>query len=405
MKILLYCPDLDGHRQVYASVLARLFLEMGHRVLVMALRLEKLDRWPYLANLAEEVGFLKIGPQEATVEVLVAAQAEQQVDLTVFVDGDGWLGEFARLASGGAPKLLGRNWALFIILYRWMPGEDVDTGKPIAPKGYLRRMVSSLKAVVRNGKPGLRPSAETLAHLFDKHFVPGEILERIFVLDERIVNRTPKHFSWFPDIYEEFFYPGGNSDPEQEQRHAEPFQAFLDAKKDKRKLLVFGSNLPHKRMDRLLWLAENDPESVLIHCGTFKREWASAAELQQYQRLLGQGKVYAFGEFVTARKIIDQCFGAIDYFVSARDFIGSSGTVLMALARGKPVITHDKGLEGFRTLRFGLGFTFRHSDLESLKAAWERAAQHPPGSFQENIDRFMRSFGPEKLKSCFSTEH
>ena len=75
-----------------------------------------------------------------------------------------------------------------------------------------------------------------------------------------------------------------------------------------------------------------------------------------------------------------------------RTHLGSSGVMLQALEARRPVLVPDVGLMAERTVRHGLGLTYRHGDYDDLRRQYRRLRAQGPVAYQENIACFLRYF-------------
>ena len=109
-------------------------LENRERVTLLDTRTVSSTGTPHLS--AEEIGDL---------------QRRVGADVTLFIEADKSNDEFLRIIDGSAPKLQGRNLAIFARTAEWYPGEDSFTGEKVSLFGpTIRRTLGNAKRAIFN---------------------------------------------------------------------------------------------------------------------------------------------------------------------------------------------------------------------------------------------------------------
>ena len=123
VNLLFYSPQMTGHPQVYCRVLADLFAEEGHSIVIAGAgaAAEWPATWPDLAPLIghPRIQFVRVQSRSATGQPALSAedlrtlQEDFRIDSTLWIDANAWAGELVRLAEKQAPRLRGRTVGIF----------------------------------------------------------------------------------------------------------------------------------------------------------------------------------------------------------------------------------------------------------------------------------------------------
>jgi glycosyltransferase involved in cell wall biosynthesis len=407
MSILLYAPDLTGHPQVYCRVIARALLDAGHSVAIASAADEAdwRSRWPTLRPLADEDRVRCVDVRKTTgssgnltAEQLVQVQKECGADSTLFIDADSFSAQFRRIANGEAPRLRGRICAIFSGASEWCTGEDPYTGEReplIGPT--LRRTLGRVKRA-------LFARRKSVGYFYEHVLIRRRTVDALIVKDERIPQRFGPPVHWMPEIYRVFDVISGERRLADWDRFAEPIQRYIQQAGADHVLLYFGTGAWYKGYDWFLRLAQQVPGTFALHAGAPDRRegipYGCDVEAVR-QDLLRQGRLFETQAFMESGDLIELLFSSVARFVSTHRLTLSSGTALQALEMGKPVLTPDAGLVGWRTREFHLGTTYAYGDIDDLARKW---AAFPCGSRDANpqaIRAFMKRFSREKTERFF----
>jgi glycosyltransferase involved in cell wall biosynthesis len=404
MRVLLFAPMFYGHPVVYCRVYSKILLVHGCTVVLASFGLASfsLDSWPEVAEIAEsrfEVadlgGVISPAAGPLTAEELIAVQKAHKIDVTVFMHADYFRDQFLRIAEGAAPALHGRNVGIFSLTARWFPGEDNVTGKPvswIAPT--LRTSLGNLKRKVFDYK-------KSDAYFFEHALIGRRVLDTLLVKDERVSRAFASPVHWMPEIYKVFDEQITDKGRKQFEAVSERYESFRKQSADKEVLLYFGNAAWYKGYDYALALALRDPSVAFVHCGApdlgdGKYEFdlvAMKAELQ------AQGRFFETAEFLDSQELIEYFFASARRVVSTHRLAGTSGTMLQAVECGKPLLTPDSGLLGWRTKTYKLGSTYAHGDLDDMSRKW-REFDPERFDFRPSLAAFIARFSQEKLEQC-----
>jgi len=404
MRVLLFSPMFYGHPVVYCRVYSKILLDHGCTVVLASFGLAsfRLEDWPEIAGIAESKfeivdlgGDISPAAGPLTAEELVTLQKARRIDATVFIHADYFRNEFLRIANRSAPALYGRNVGIFSLTARWYPGEDNLTGKPvswIAPA--LRTSLGNLKRKVFERK-------ESDAYFFENALIGQQVLDTLLVKDERVSRAFPSPVHWMPEIYKVFDEQITDKGTRQFEAVAERYENFRTQTADKEVLLYFGNAAWYKGYDYALALALRDPSVAFVQggapdLGDGKYELDVAAMRSTLQ---AQGRFFETAEFLYSQELIEYFFTSARRVVSTHRLAGTSGTMLQAIECGKPILTPDSGLLGWRTKTYKLGSTYAHGDLEDMSRKW-RGLSVEPSALQTDLAAFIDQFSQEKLAQC-----
>ncbi len=414
MRVLLYAPELQGHPQVYCRVIGDILLEAGHEV-VIASGVDEDDwaaRWrdlrPFAENSRVRVVDTRRWAQRAgnvrlRAEELAGLQRDLAVDSSLLIDYDRYLMvECRRIAAGEAPRLHGRNAAIFSDTCEWFPGENPYTGE-------RRRWVGpSIRKTLSVWKRALVNRTESIRYFYEEVLLTRRPMDSIIVKDERVAERYGPPVYWMPEIYKVFGARTGEKRMGDWDALANPIRRYVEQAGPSNVLLFFGTGAWYKGYDLFLRLAEIEPSIHALHAGASER--SEAGKQMGFDtpairtRLLEQKRLFETNAYVESEDLVNLVFSRIERFVSTHRLTLSSGTMLQALDAGKPVLTPGTGLVGHRTLRYNLGMTYRYMDDQDLAAKWRQFRDQPPGAYASSIADFMDRFSRAEVARFFLSQ-
>ncbi len=409
MNILLYAPDLAGHPKVYCRVISRALLDAGHAVFILSPSGKRDWRSQYgpLRPLADEMRVTDVDvrqhtgglPAVLTVEQMRVIQTEHHVDSTLFIEGDKWATQFRRIAAGNATKLRGRVCAICDRATEWYPGEDPYTGKTEPLIG------PTIRQTVGRIRRRLLHSAQTPRYYYENVLLRSRVVDALIVKDERIAARYGSLVSWMPEIYKVFDTTEDERRGRDWEQFSEPIRAFVARAGADNVLLYFGTGAWYKGYDWFLRLALNDADIFAIHAGAPDRRevgkpYAIDVDTARNE-LLRQGRLFETNAFVESMDLVDLVFASIARFVSTHRLTLSSGTALQALEQGKPVLTPDAGLVGWRTRKFKLGLNYPYASEDGLLEVWSRFREGTFDTSPGSIETFMQRFSRQATEGYF----
>lgn len=406
MNLLFYSPQMTGHPQVYCRVLADLFAEEGHSIVIAGAgdTAEWPKAWPDLVPLIghPRVQFVRVqsrsatGRPDLTAEELRTLQEDFRIDSTLWIDANAWAGELLRIAENHALRLRGRTVGIFARTSGWYPRENDYGGAPEPLiSGGPRASLARLKNLAWPGRG-------TQAHLFRTVLLKHRVLDAVVVKDERVSERLGPPIHWMPEIFRVF----GADEARVPVAEAMPraMREYIERSGSSNVLLYFGTGAFYKGYDVFLRLAEMDPTTFALHAGAPLRDvdrGRMQIEVDAVRaRLQREGRLFETGTFVQDG-LVGALFHAVDRFVSTHRLTLSSGTMLQALAAGKPVLTPSTGNVGYRTRKFDLGMTYRYGDSDDLCEQWIRFRKTPVEQYQPAIRAYMARYSQAAVAQTF----
>lgn len=351
MKVLVYEPATGGHHLVFLRYIVEDLLAAGHRV---ALAVEY-GSAPS-ARLSGALGLLA-GRCEWVplrngagrwlhgwkLDAVVHAQAKARADVVFLCCFDELSSALFRRTALGVPppaSLAGRVTGIFV-----------------------RPRVADTRA----GKPaGLKFRG------FQK-LAASRWFTRLFTLDETLPSalRPGLQSNRFPVLPDPWSGDFGIGRAQAREKLGLPADAFL--------FLHYGTSSRRKGFGTLLKAVEAlppDGRGALVAAGRVsERESPDQALLQP---LVDSGRVKLFNRYIEDSEE-PLFFRACDAVILAYEgHYGSSNVQSRAAAAGRPVISSDEGLVGWRTQQHQLGLTFPAGDATALAAAILRARDASP---------------------------
>lgn len=409
MNILVYSPGLAGHLQVYCRVITRALLDDGHRVTIAAPASisDWKSLWPVLRPLADEeyIRCVDIRPITGSMEGDLSAEQMIQVqkhcssDVTLFTHADSFESQFRRIAFGKTPRLRGRVVAIFARTSEWCPGENAYTGEREPVVGpTLRLSLSRLKKAVFERRNSRR-------YFFEQVLLKRHTVDALVVKDERI----PEHYGppvfWMPEIFRVFDIQPEERRGADWERFAEPISHAFERAGGGNVLLYFGTGAWYKGYDLFLRLARSDLTVFALHAGAPGRVESGKCHVcdieSTRQELLRQGRLLETRTFVESDDLIRLLFSSVERYISTHRLTLSSGTALQALEMGKPILTPDTGLLGWRTRHYGLGMSYRYQDSDDLLQQFNEFRRRPLSPYVSSIKSAADRFGRQAVERFF----
>lgn len=389
--VLLYCPNIGGHRPIYSAKFIDYYRRNGYEVYYAYCGIEvDFKRRIYedfesrfLESFKEDEGVHmvclrdQIGRDTDELALIVELQEKFMPTLTIFVDGDVLLNTFKQQALPGKPRLLGKNYAVFIMIdfiYRDM----------------------SLTCLLR--EPKKRPQVAHL--LFHKYYFKYlDLLDGALVSDENLVRecRPSKHIPMGDVIH----YPLPPDDHVQKNKFFSKviaeYDEFLLRNPGKDVILQFGELEERKGYDFLLRLVAENPDMVLVRAGrtkpSYRIKWES---LLRREQLLLEGRLFEVDIFIDSQDLIDKLFGSIKYFLFAyKNHFRTSIMMALALSYDNPVMVPGLGLMKWRMNQHKCGVIYDHNSYESFAKEFT--------TFRVNYQNYLENTR-KYYQECFSDE-
>lgn len=410
-KILLYSPDVIGHPRVYCRVIADALMDADCELVVAmgftdAVGLDQSpDLWPLKSRarttLLDTRTFSNVALPNLKAEELLKLQTAHNIDVTLFIEGDKSNQEFTRIASGEAPRLHGRNIAIFANTAEWFPGEDSFTGERktvVAPT--LRTTLGNVKRAFfnRNQRP---------KYFYEQIIIGAGVLDEVWVKDERLSSWHGPPVYWMPEISR----PPATDETAEETAEFRVRQSELDCflaiNVGREPVLYFGDAAYYKGYDLFLEFIAANPFTCAIHPGrTFNQHERShfRSDVDALRtRLRAEGRLYETNAYVHTQRLKALFFGVIRVYITTHRLALSSSTMIQALEFGKPVLVPDRGLIGYRARINQVGGVYRYEDMEDLGRRAEALWHSDLGHFADPIARLYARFSDDAIRTFFTT--
>ena len=349
-KILIYAPNIGGHRQVYCNVITHWALESKMDVILCIG-----NDWcrggntisqdsPYIDlymtnNNVDFINASQKPPHKSDSEYLFDLENDIKPDLIFVISGD----EF--------------NHSLYSFM------KDLIVSKKHSSK-WVGIFISCFYY------PDL---ANWLKQRVQKLMLKQKLkyFDKTYWLDEYFVNNTNiQNKFWLPDISKSFNVAANNDDAEFELLCPQ-IDNFLINNKGKDVLLFFGRDFNRKGFDFIIELALEDEQFVVLRAGDPLENMDESQEIMEKMSILEKnGRLLNIPKFIKNPIIISKLFQATNYILLPyRDHYSSSGVMLQAIEFQKPVVVPNIGLMGKRVFENHLGITYKHKKYDEFKKA------------------------------------
>ena len=360
-RAMVYSPNVGGHRPLYSKKLVDALRNLGvQEIYFVYAGLQKgaggafvpLES-PHLkamdqagVHMVDVADRFKSGIGE--LAFITGLQREHDIDYTLFVDGDALIGAFTRQLVPGAPKLIGRNCAVFILsefFHRgslsWRQARHPKRREELKHKYfhvYLLRHMDLLDGALFSDECFVRAAKS------------GKFLHLPEVGHARI---PPDHDERKNRFFDEI-----------ERRYLE----FLGRNKGKDVILAFGDLEMRKGFDYLLRLVKENPDLVLARIGrvkpSYRKTWEETLDLEQ---LAVEDRFFEVSHYINGQQLIDTLFNSVNYLLLPyKNHFRTSSVMIQALSYARPVLVPHVGLPRYRVERNRLGRFFRHLDYEDF---------------------------------------
>lgn len=367
-RALVYSPNLGGHRHIYSKKVIDALTDAGLEVTFAFCgiqtdgkrRIFEPMNSPHVDALRQQSGVTMLDVSDrfpkdgGELAFIVNLQREHAIDYTLFIDGDALIPEFMAQLKPGAPRLLGRNYAIFIL------SEFFHIG--------------SLRwRQFRN--PKRRPFLKARAfHQFAfKHL---DLLDGGLYSDECLVDslRSPKCLH-LPEVGHTPVAP--SDDPAVQMFFGgvrERYAEFLARHPGKEVVLCFGDLEARKGFDFLVRLVADRPNLVLVRIGRIKpsyhHDWQTVL---RREKILFEDRLFEFEHYINDQALMDVLFQSIDYLLLPyKTYYRTSSVMIQALSYGKPLLVSHVGLMRHRVEKNNLGRFFRDCNYDNFAEEFEK---------------------------------
>ena len=404
-NILLYSPDVVGHPRVYCRVIADALLDQSCWIFIAMGFSDEYplidcdDITPLICN--EKIKIIDLREYSHTcsgslsVEEIILLQTKLNIDTTVFIEADKSKEQFKDIARGIAPELVGRNIGIFAGTSEWLTDENSYDGSPI------NIIVPSFRTTLGNIKRALFNRRESAAYFFENQIIGKNILQEIWVKDERIADKVSQLVFWMPEISRAI--DGVELANHKSEIHK--LNQYLQTNNQLEPVLYFGDAAYYKGYDLFLKFIELNQNVCAVHAGrTYDEQQLSYFQYDVKKirmDLINQGRLFETNEYVHSQKLKELYFSVGKIYLTTHRLTLSSSTMIQALELGIPVLVPNRGLIGHRVINNNLGLVYEYENIEDLSTKANEMWNSNLNKYTESIQQFWGRFSDETIKKFF----
>ncbi len=357
-KVLIFCPDISGHRQVYSCVLAQWLLEQGAEVLLISGKNE--DDFPLtiistLSSRNSNFQYIELNAissllqaQRSLVDILVGIEKSWEPTLTLFPTGD----EIRSPLKGlGNVKNNSKQICRVAIFIRntWFYRKKTFGDYLVSP--------------IKNGRHFLWRIKESV--WFKKKLWKELGINFAYYINPEFKSHATDRFFYIPDIYKAWgFYEDQNS--EDVSKLSADYSDFLSINREKDVVLYYGGRAARRGYDVLLSLSLRNTDTVFVDCGRDTSDSDYKEDINVLAATLDkEGRLFKRDiPFMLENEFVGMLFNSVKYILLPySEHYGSSGILLQAMEHGKPVVTPDIGQMRYWVENYKIGLTYKHNNL------------------------------------------
>lgn len=386
-QALIYSPDLDGHRQVYALVMATVLHELGFRIYLACDTKQIINNTFYIDKIKEisDVSFIDLsrydtGGYRITFDELVQLQTALKVDLTVFAEADPHIPLFSSKIFQRRFKARGRLVGIFMRPFYF----------------YRHRSILSTLRFLKDIPSRWRKDERFFYDFILKQF---SIFDEVLSIDENFVSHH-KQFTWLPDVFQQYADFILQDENRKQRQWVEKLTDFINVNSKHFHIFYFGTAAARRGYDILLNLAL-EYDACFIHYGLKGENQKFVYDTNPIRSVLSEtGRLFETNEYIIDPTTIKHFFKSASLMLFPyRKFYGSSGVMLQALGCRVPVLSPNFGIMGHRVKKYGLGITYDEANENDMKAKFELFRNQDPKSYEMNIKNYMSFQTIDQLKN------
>lgn len=404
--VLIFCPNIDGHRQIYCSVLTRFFIKSGKRVLIAAGssgQYSSIENEAHiLKNLMEkhsnDVKLLDLHNTKNTHkihgywnEMVQKLEAESAVNLTIFPTGDELKFSLENLGYPINPDI--KRVAIFI-RYDWLyPGYLHKYNKENQDLKYSNNLQR-----IKNKCREFRDKRKRRNFLLEDVW-KSLGLDSILCTNPDFMERyADKRFIYLPEIYRDWddILSEDNMTIRKYLDKWDNFYAGLDGK---RILFYYGGWSARRGYDLLLRLAIEDERSVFVSYSRPSIDDNFEFNIDEMKRQLEyENRIFeAVIPFLPHNILIDKLFNSIDFLILPyRYWHGLSGVLIQSTEYKKPVMVPAVGYMNSIVNQYNIGLTYSPCDFAELKKCYNQMCDCFQ-DYSERVQNFSKGYGKQSL--------
>jgi glycosyltransferase involved in cell wall biosynthesis len=387
-RLLIFCPDIDGHRQNYCYVIGSWFARHGYSV--------RLAASPRGTTPLKDEALLGAMDEQWGVELVEVDEAARKGE-----EVGGFVADVLRLERESRP-----TWTLF------PAGEEME--RPLLGLGEASSPESPHRAAVfvhmRHIYPPVRPpgisALRWMYHRYCRYPVRRHQINRwyhasvwpklgltmAFSPNGEFIGRYPcDRFFYLPDIYRAH----GSQvkvDGSYISLLCSEYAHFMRQHPGKHVILYFGARQARRGYDELLHLAHSEKDTVFASCvrgGVGERFVHDVPALRE--ALAQEGRIHEVETpFLPDNAFTDMLFSSTSFvLLPYPNYVGLSGVLLQALSYGKPVAVSDLGYMASLVKRNNIGLCFRNGDRNDFVRVYRTLCRMAP-AYIERARLFAR---------------
>jgi glycosyltransferase involved in cell wall biosynthesis len=362
-RVLIICPNTNGHRQNYLYVISRIFKERDYEVvcaLPRKVRVNQSDSQSVLTktiNEATEVivlgeSYEGIGVKGELVERVQDIERMVAPEWTFFPTCDEVRIRLAGLGHNSKPY--GTKRAGVFIFTDHVYDRDFHS------QGHIKGTINYLR---------YRRWQRQEAKYFKQSVWNSLGLDIAFTTNVDFQTFCPK-FILLPEIYRAWGAEAHGMIPEINDKTI-AYKDFLKRNIGRTILIYYGSCARRRGYQDLVRLAAEDPEyALVIHGSPIEGDLLRKESIGNLIKLKNEDRLFeSLTPFYPENELVDTIFNSCHFVVLPyHEFYGQSGSLIQATSFGKPVVAPDVGWMGKEVKRYGIGESYRHGDYGALKS-------------------------------------
>jgi len=390
-SILIFCPNIHGHRPNYCYVVGVWFARNGFSVKLAARRKGS-------GQLAEEKLFAEM-QQRWNVELLEMADAPRNT----------------QAVGGLVPELLALERRLQPAWTFIPDGEGMEValdGLGACSPASAPHRAAIFSDLLHIYPPARMPGSSGFRRMYNRYYgFPKQrrmlyqwyrdaIWSRLgltmgFTPNEDFIRRYPcDRLFYLPEICRAWGSQT-NVDAEYIGRLCDEYGRFLQQHPDRRVILYFGGWCARHAYDELLRLACEEKDTVFVSCG--RRVLGDENFVQDVPALrvalAEEGRIHEVETpFLPDNAFNDMLFNSAPFvLLPYPHYLGPSGVLFQAASYGKPVVVTDQGYMGSLVRRHDIGLCCRSGDRGDFLRAYRTLVRTAP-TYTERVRAFSAGY-------------
>jgi hypothetical protein len=417
--VLIYCPDITGHRHLYSAYFIRYFLK--HHCVVYFFYAGRIDSFlrngkvkydrvestyleiykelpeVYLIDICQELNDVK-----NELDFIVMLQNELKPAVSLFVDGDILKYTFLKQVLPWKRRLRENSFShICLSEFLYLPRGRFQLCREL---GLFIRFYITNRSIFLN-RVFFVERFPLLNILFFRWLGRYKLLTAAFCPDEHLINHfQQKRVLFLPELdtgslqvkptaKEASFYA----------RIKSQYRNFLRKHSDKHVLLMFGDLEFRKGYDLLLQLGAHNPDCVCVRFGRTKPGYYPIWQtVLSKEKLLLEDRLFEVDIYLESQDFIDFVFSTVTFMVLPyRKYYRTSGVLIEVLRRGLPVLTSNKGVMAHIVKKYQVGRVFRDGDFQVLQKEFsDFKCQYK--DYKKNIDKFNLIYSGTKIEETLA---